>query len=350
MFRRSRLEEVIVNVGLPKTGTTSIQWSLFNKVSNNVLLNEGYLYPRCWQANHSTPISTLFSASPEKLRGNVVKGLNKKAVELLVKRYRKDWRKEVITTSCNKMILSGEAVCNLDILSLEKFKRYMNRSFSENVRIVIYVRNPLRWAASLLQQRIKGVGDTRQQAYSFTKEQIVGVFRSRIEKLQEVFGESKVTVLPFERAIDHEFGVTGDFLREVGFPNVCLDRLKYVRSNESVSSIAIDIINYINFQLPLVVGGKLNPLRYQNDIQPLFKINGPSFDISLTEKEEIAGLCQHDIEWLNRKFGIDYSSAKFKEFSGDVFISEETVAEEIKGVLPELSEPLKVTVLEYLQG
>ena len=65
------ISEIFLHVGLPKTGTSSIQDTLFLKKNSTFLEDNDYLYPKHWPANHSMTILNNFKNHPEKLHLNI---------------------------------------------------------------------------------------------------------------------------------------------------------------------------------------------------------------------------------------------------------------------------------------
>lgn len=140
----------IIHVGMPKTGSTSIQTALFNNLSENPEAN--FSSPPLTPQAQVPRIFSLFCSNPEKYHGNAGKStneitdLNKKTTEILVK--------SITDVKQNKYIISSEDIYHMDMEELKRMKSFFSPFFK---RIVItgYVRPPRSFLQSAFQQLVK---------------------------------------------------------------------------------------------------------------------------------------------------------------------------------------------------
>lgn len=327
------MKEIILHAGLHKTGTTSIQNTLFTQSKS--LENEGILYPKCWVPNHSIPLYSAFCDNPEQYHMNIREGYTNEQIKGNNEKNLSDLEFELANKEWDKLILSGEDLVMLTSENLVNLKNFLNRFGS--VKVVFYVRNPIQWGVSIIQEKIKG-GLTYSQALEDTKGIVSANFKHHVGKFVEVF--RNVQLYRFEDAIKE--GIVKHFLSVAGYT----EEVPLTKSNESLSWVSIRLIDYINQKLPLIVDGKLNEKRTNGDIFPLFHLGGDKFDIPISDKQILQESSCKDVEWLNHYFEIDYSH-QIEPTESQYRLTEELISE-IRSI--EVSEHLKNIIEEYLES
>ena len=190
------------------------------------------------------------------------------------------------------------------------------------------------------------------------------LFQERIEKFTKVFGSESVKVYSFEEAVKHEFGPVGYFLAFTlnvnNNNNNEISRLYYKVSNVGLSMFSVKFLSYVNMKMPLIIDGKPQKNRSLGDTEALFNVCGggggreetracPKYDISYTDKTTIIENSRHDVDWLRKNYGIDYSSPKlFSKNQNNTGITEKTI-HDLKNAFPNLSRPLRLLLIEFLQ-
>lgn len=350
MLPGNNIKEVVIHVGLEKTGTSSIQNSLYNEDNNKLLLNKGILYPRCWKPNHGRVLCSAFSSHPERLAPNrFPKVLSKEEIQTKDNQSLKKFESTINNSTAKRLILSGEVIPNLSKKNLEKMKDYLISIGLDQAefKIMLYTRNPVTWTISTIQQSFKS-GVRYDASLNKRKNQIIPtLFQDKISKFMEVFGEESVCVYPFEKAREHGMGIMGHFLKELNVDKKVIKTLKQIRTNDSVSMFTGDFLEYINGRIPLMINGKHNSKRHRSDDKPLLRIRGDKFDIPLTEKKEIASAGEQDMTWLKVNFGIDYSKEKMTET--DKYKKIDTTFEDIEKIYPILTKTIRDILLEFME-
>jgi hypothetical protein len=349
IMETSGITEIILHVGMHKTGTTSIQNTLSNTTNNKLLEKKDYLYPLSWPNNHSIPIFSAFCEYPENYHINIKKGYSITEITDINKRYLESLKMEIAKREQSKLIISGEDISVLSIDNLNSLKKYL-KSISTNdvsIKVVVYVRNPVSWSTSVIQQRIKG-GTTYQNSLIGLRADLKNYFINIINKFIQVFGKESINIYTFEEAIKHKYGPVGYFLSTLGFSNQEISQFNIIKANESISFIAADILSFLNEKIPVIKDGKLDAKRTPNDFSYFSVIKGPKFDLPFTIKKELFQCCQDDIKWLNENFGIDY--LKLPQVGQINHEFTEEIIEGIKKVYnnDQLSIILKSLVLDYL--
>lgn len=348
----TNINEVILHVGLHKTGTSSIQSTLYNGDNNKLLLKEGILYPRCWGRNHGTVLGSAFHNEPEKFWPNKFpKILSKEEIKNKDRLNLEKFETTVNSSVAKRLVISGEVISKLTINNIRKMKDYlMDIGFSQaKFKIMIYTRNPVTWAVSDLQQQLHGGGWRYDKELDKLKGQILPtLFQERIGKFIEVFGEKAVHVYPFEKARTHDFGMVGHFLEELNVNNKLIKDIKQIRKNESISMFTGEFLAYVNDRIPLIINGKHNENRHKSDHRPLIKVRGDKFDIPLKEKKKIVLVTEQDMKWLKENYGIDYTNEEILETKK--YQNVDLSLKDVESIYPILSKTLRDTLIEFMEN
>ncbi|WP_077329089.1 hypothetical protein [Virgibacillus siamensis] len=345
----NNIKEVILHVGLHKTGTTSIQETMFNKTNNDALLKEGVLYPRCWVPNHSVPLYSAFCEKPETYHANIIRGLSKEEIEQTNRNNLDKLKALLEETDAKKLVLSGEDLSMLFKSNIESFKQYLEGIglTQAKFRVITYTRNPVKWAISMIQQRMKA-GQKYENIFDNLISGILPrLFVDRIGNFVEVFGKEAVEVFPFEDAVKHEFGPVGHFLVEIGIDKHTINGIKKISTNPSMSMFTGNLLAHINEEVPIIKGGKMNEKRYEKDYFPLYEIKGEKYDITVNEKQIIKAVTKIDNDWLNDNFNISYQNEEIVD--GHNFAHMETTFKDIKRIYPILSKTLRNSMIKYME-
>ena len=346
----SAIKNIYLHVGIHKTGTSSIQDSLYHEQNNQLLKKHGYLYPRCWPPNHSDPIHSVFCDDPTKYFVNILRKYTPEQIKQINETYLADLEKTAEESGCDKLILSAEAASVLPPHNIQRLKDYLETTFpNSKVKVIAYVREPISWAVSSIQQTIRGAGDTYSSGFKRIKESMGGLYRYRLKKFTEIFGEKSVKVYRFEDAIKYHYGIVGHFLRAIGVKESDLKNYSIIRSNEGSSLVAIDIISFINEKIPLFLDGKLNPKRSDVDCLIFSGIRGTKFDIPVHDKFDLMEINYEDAVWLKKNFGIDYLKPEIKPGNVQLEFSPETI-KDIQIAFSRSSIEIKFAVIEYLKS
>ncbi len=343
------ISEIFLHVGLPKTATSSIQNTLFSKKNSKFLEENDYFYPKHWPPSHNRPIYSNFCDQPEKWHANKKKKYSIKEIKKSNEAFLHSIEKDIKETTCTKLIISSEGISNLTSDNLLNLRNYFLSICGKQVKfnIIIYVRNPISLLISTIQQRVKG-GHTEQVALKSVMKKNLSLFQEKIEKFSKVFGSESVKIYSFEEAIKHEFGPVGYFLALLNVNNDEISRFHYKRSNEGLSMFSVKFLSYVNMKMPLMIDGKLQKNRTPRDSRPLFNIHGPKYDISYTDKTIIIENSRHDVDWLRKNYGIDYSSPSFSKNQNNIEITEKTI-HDLKNTFQNLSRPFRLLLIEFLQ-
>lgn len=254
-----------------KTGSSSIQRSLRD-------YNDGITrYANLGYENHSIPIYTAFS--DRHLDYNIWRraGLSGEAIEQKRLDCRAKIEDSLTEETEQNIIFSGEDMTKLSTDSLISLKAALNKHCG-NIKIFAYIRDPISFNSSAIQEYIKN-GENSHFQY-------LPRYKETFEKFMTVFGFDNVTLKTFRRSELTNSDVVTDFCKHF---DIALKH-KPAHVNESLSTEAIKCIYILNTIVnPLDGDTMLNSAR-STFISTLASLLPGSFSVNL-------GIT--DSEWLN---------------------------------------------------
>jgi hypothetical protein len=147
------MTHLYLHIGMHKTGTSSIQETLFR--NRSILAEAGYAYLD-GRGNHSGILYAAFSGTPEKLAGHRRAGQRDRAT-LLARAAQVRARLDAFLRDAGKpnAVMSGEALSRLappDVRAMLEFFR----ARVDRITVIGFVRPPRSFMVSAIQQRIRG--------------------------------------------------------------------------------------------------------------------------------------------------------------------------------------------------
>lgn len=285
------MKEVLLHIGMHKTGSSSIQASLKNYTDDTTS------YASFHESNHSMPLTTIFSSKRYEYHVWKKKGLSKEEIDKKRKRYLEILEKYIGSPKYHRLLISGEDISllpNDDKRSLIEF--FQSRGC--DVKIVCFVRAPHDFVKSSMQQRIKG----GQKGISY----IDPYYGQRLRAFSDLLPKENLIVRDFADVI----GEYGDVV--LGFASICgleKGRIETKRVNESLSVTTTRLLYRLN-KLPVATFGTQNRVVAR---QKLIKILSREFPASSDNKLDgniLSGLLKPDLDdemgFLLEEFKIDY--------------------------------------------
>jgi hypothetical protein len=313
------MREVIIHIGLHKTGSTSIQKNLYGYQDVSTR------YACFKEVNHSLPMFTIFSKNPSS--HNLYKdwGITEEQVAEKKKNYKAQLEYDLNDSSLQRLIISGESI---SILDADEKKEMLNffKLRNWNCKILCFVRNHIDWAASAA-NTINRAGRIPKTLTINTKT-ILLPFISNLE-LQNIY------VFNFSNLIKNNINVV-DFVAK--FLNIKIKSNKI--ANESISLEASAIIYKLN-NIPLDFFGYPDRMHVREKIitkvieffslNKGFKKPDPLIFTGLVQKK----LVEEDNQWLKDQFGIEFS------FNANDFNSQKDISKYFEDALNRIPELLK---------
>ena len=305
------VKRVIIHLGMARTGSASIQYTLFS--NSNILEKYNFRYLTEWGRNQLGVFRHLFSPYPVDPVGSGSLG---KPFTKIRKKNRENIKKMVKVINdaeFETLILSGEYFDELWLDStIENIKSFIQKYFHSNgieTKIVYFVRNPLTWLISSLQQQIFSKGYLNKNG---------DYFENRIKQYEGVFNLIKhfsdsLILIKFEDACLDKDGLVGHFLKAISFPEEELKNINILRKNESRCMEVVEFINYIESAEPRHPYNNYkygNPSRSAKDLKCLMDIKGIKYDLPYQSKIELWHRFIETIHLLKKNTGIDYTDYK----------------------------------------
>ncbi|SFB04295.1 hypothetical protein SAMN05421688_2473 [Poseidonocella pacifica] len=290
--------KVHLHIGLGKTGTSTIQ-SLCNQ-QRKALESHGirYAFP---EENHSLPLVSAFACDPLRFPVFLENGGNPDTVENKRRGARRTLKRQLKDCPVPNVFISGEAAAAFGDEDVKQVKKFLNNQAISGVQIICYVREPISFATSLAQQRMKaGV-----RLSTLIAEPPKPLFRERLSRWANVFGREAITVVDFHEACQHPNGLLGSILAKVlGEEVPALDGDVMQKSNPALSMEAALLLDAINARHPYIVDGKINPNRRSQDANRILtSIKGAKFDLGPEFAARVRELTDDDVAWLREFTG-----------------------------------------------
>ncbi|WP_119068497.1 hypothetical protein [Rubrobacter indicoceani] len=340
----------VVHIGIDKTGSKTVQ-NTFYGAREPLLSEERILYPSV-SVNLSVPLAVAFQdVSPTTLRPIKSPLVDESSLERTRRNFRAALEAELDRDNWETLVLSAESLCDFAPREVSRFMEWLG-GYTSDVRIIAYVRHPVEWTRSSLQQHVKG-GRSLEDLYENPP---LPNWRRRFTPWLEAFGRERFTLVSFDDAIRGD-GLAASFCDAAGLPREKI--LPFVPAapvNESMSHEAVLLLDSLNRQRPLMVDGAPSPKRRWKGTGTIKKIPGRKFRLS-AEQETLAGEnVRPDLDWLNETFGTNlfpdiFDKAAKNEEAAPQEIPQETIdalarlisdyGNRIKSLKEARSEPLK---------
>ena len=312
--------KAILHVGMPKTGSSSIQETL----AKARILDPRYLLPH--HPNHSGIVRYLFEergwAKQAKLRG-----VGSGALERIRDRYQRDLDEAMsdAKSAGAPVVFSAERLSNIRREAAEAIADYF-RARCENIEVIGYVRSPRSWATSAFQQNIKGIHKpVFQELLKWPQ------YREKFEKFDDIFGRENVTLIKFDRATLAGGDVVTDFCQRIGAVSITPE--DHVFENDTLSLEGCALL-YVKRKL-----GKPNWAVMHSGsarttlIAALKPVGGTKLALSTSLFEPLLQSNIEDLRWMEARLGADLDEPPSRATAGAVE-SEESLLEAAVAAAP----------------
>ena len=280
------MTEIILHVGMHRTGSTSIQSALRGYDDGKTLWAElGF-------ENHSIPFYTAFSELYQSYPLWLSMGLSEKQVTEKRKFFRSEILRIAKTEGRERIIFSGEDICSLtkeefvDMLSL--FDESAN-----SVSVYFYVRRPLEFIKSDTQHAIKA-GAVRNSLWKPD-------YGEKFRKIFETLEQDRIHFRLFDPVQLKHGDVVEDFCQWLGLEKpIEFD----VVENASISTTTAKLLSHINRSNILLFGDPVLNSAHGRLVDVLQSTFPGKFD--LHDELLVGAVDPEDIRWMEDASGISF--------------------------------------------
>lgn len=291
----------IIHAGMPKTGSTSIQESLF--ASTRL---QGARYVHTGRANSATDLCSAFSRDPLSVKFNRMQGLSLDEIRIRDAESLAHLAGMLVPGEHETFIVSGEGLINLQEDEFRDLCDWLLKHVDQ-VRVVAYVRDAKGFLESGFQQSVKG-GAARQ----LTLGRMWPHYRQAFEKFDRVLGREQVALWKFDPRSFPGRDVVQDFCQRLG---VSLPEEDIVRRNESLSLEAVSLL-YVFRQHKLQSSAKDITFGEFRQIKRLVRcvgeLQGTALRFQARVLQPVFEVYRDDADWIEQRIG-----ARVTELSDD---------------------------------
>ncbi|KGR90093.1 hypothetical protein CD30_13600 [Ureibacillus massiliensis 4400831 = CIP 108448 = CCUG 49529] len=297
-------KKLIIHIGTPKTGTTSIQNTLY--ASRLSFMDYGLYYPKFLPHDHIYGFTSLFKDDPENLIFFRQKDLKSDQMNEKQTLYKNNWIKEFETFQGHCFIISAEKLSELTIDEVRKVKNFVEQYFEE-IEIIVYVRPFNALIPSAIQESIKGgfVSSSFEDLFRLCmNDKNHWIFYSNsIKSWINIFGRESVTVRPFNKKAFKNNDLIDDFLETIGYGEVDTRKIKKFTGNESIGKYSVTLLSKLNQRFPMLKNGELNKERgLVNSWVPTYifsSVHDEKFTLDIKYTISDAELLNKEIDYIN---------------------------------------------------
>lgn len=293
------MKKILLHVGTHKTGSTSIQHTLYD---NRDILEAHNIHYLEFGSNH-WHLYSAFMHNPCEWFEHQRMSRKREQVETLNAETLRKVKEEIANSPCENIIISSEYLAQLGKRKIVKLRDYLGKL--GQVTVVYYCRELLSWLSSDSQQCAKVGMKTEPTKYAVAIKRLYDFPLNYIE----VFGRENFRLTRFEDAVRN--GLCDSLLSHGGLPSLEQMDITETPQNSSISAEAVNAFFLLNRTHPLFEGGRSNKTH-----QILRGMPGRKYQVNSLTRAEVAD-CNKKMRFMRRKF-------KFPMYDNIKFIGEDT--------------------------
>lgn len=290
------MKEVILHIGMHKTGTTSIQSSLRDYDDGRTR------YARFKNINHSIPIITIFSKNRHNYHIWKRVGLTPAQIEEKRDVFLEGLKRDCSDEGRERLIISGEGISRLEGDDRQELLNFL-QGYGLQVKVICFVRSPDGFIPSAFQQGIKQ-GVTAVRPVDLSYKRVLSTFADRLD-------EEDITVVDFAKILEIHGDSTSGFAGIAGLTGV-----KSQRENEALSANAAKLIFRLN-RLPLETLGSRQKVSARRlfiaEISNAYPVAEATDKLDKSILQNLAkSTVTDEVAYLKDRFGIAFDASSYK--------------------------------------
>jgi hypothetical protein len=287
--RKILMKRCWIHIGMPKTGSTSIQSHLAKRRRG-----PGWRYIAIGKlANMNREMHAMFGTQPERWYWFKKQGMSREEIQQQGALMRDRLAQAITRSKAENLILSSEALSLIRPRGIRALRDFL-KPLCDEIKVVGYVRPPTGFTISSFQQAVKN------GANSFSR--VEGpLYRFRFEKYDKIFGRKNVIFRKFEPSTFTGGCIVVDFCELLGIEPPQAGEVE--RLNESLCREACGILYaYHKFGPGFGVGADV--IRENGYlIRPLLAMEGPRFRFSHEFLQGATENLGQDVVWMEQRLG-----------------------------------------------
>lgn len=282
------MRRCIVHFGMNKTGSSSIQATLYN-----CSLGPAFHYIDLGVDNPTGPLLDAFML-PKRRLNSIRNRSRKMTIERVRKRQNlvlSKLREQLDSATAPTLILSAEGLWRLTYQELSELHQFI-QPYVDKIEAVAYVRPPKGFMESNFQQLVKGGLDKLDLSSG-----VYPNYRARFEKFDEIFGAENVQYWRFSPSLFKENCVVKDFCSRLNIT----ESVEVHRVNEGLSRNATAaLFSYRKFYSRFPERDRFNK---ENEllIRRLYDLPGKKLRFSSQLVKPLLDESQEDIRWIESR-------------------------------------------------
>ena len=321
------MAKCVLHVGMPKSGSTSIQYSLRD------LDDDKFYYARILnRPSHTIPVTAMFTPADDKRLDSGRYARGGMDIRETVQTVLADLENSIRTAGGRTIILSGEGMLHMHREDLARLKTFFSERGYEQVGIIAYIRPPLGYVSSAVQQKLKS-----SPKMGFEIDRLLPNYKKRFVRFDDVFGSDNVRLVKFDPKRFPDRDVVSDICMQLGIP---LASVVPVMKNEGITRLAAQM----RYRLAILGESRgLTPLNRRSGVslcQRLRPLDETRFRLAPSFTRQYINKVEDDVAWMEQRLGQSLKEELIDEPS-DVYGPDDLlrpvpgIAEKLRAVLTE---------------